>query len=150
MKGYLGDEEKTKSVIKEIDGIRWYITGDKGHIDEDGFVTIVDRYSRFAKIGGEMVSLGLIEQEIGKLLDENSQIAITAIADSKKGEKIVLLLEGDKDLEELKAQIKELGLNPLYVPSSYYKVDIIPKLGTGKADFKGAKRLAMELDNRIR
>jgi acyl-[acyl-carrier-protein]-phospholipid O-acyltransferase/long-chain-fatty-acid--[acyl-carrier-protein] ligase len=147
MKGYLGDEEKTKSVIKEIDGIRWYITGDKGHIDEDGFVTIVDRYSRFAKIGGEMISLGLVEQDIGKLLNEYSQIAITAIADSKKGEKIVLLLEGDKDLEELKQQIKELKLNPLYIPSSYYKVDKIPKLGTGKADFKGAKRLAMKLDN---
>jgi acyl-[acyl-carrier-protein]-phospholipid O-acyltransferase/long-chain-fatty-acid--[acyl-carrier-protein] ligase len=146
MKGYLGDKEKTKSVIKEIDGIRWYITGDKGHIDEDGFVTIVDRYSRFAKIGGEMISLGLVEQEIGKLLNEYSQIAITAIADSKKGEKIVLLLEGDKDLEELKQQIKELKLNPLYIPSSYYKVDEIPKLGTGKADFKGAKRLAMELE----
>lgn len=146
MKGYLGDKDKTKSAIKEIDGIRWYITGDKGHIDEDGFVTIVDRYSRFAKIGGEMISLGYIEQEIGKLLDENSQIAITAIADSKKGEKIVLLLEGDKDLEELKTEIKELGLNPLYIPSSYYKVDVIPKLGTGKSDFKGVKRLAITLD----
>jgi len=149
MKGYLGDEEKTKSVIKEIDGIRWYITGDKGHIDEDGFVTIVDRYSRFAKIGGEMVSLGLVEEEISKLVDENSQIAITAIPDSKKGEKIVLLLEGEKDLEELKGQIKELGLNPLYIPSGYYKVDNIPKLGTGKSDFKGIKRLAMELSSSI-
>ncbi len=52
MKGYLKDEKKTKDVIREIDGIRWYITGDKGHIDEDGFVTIVDRYSRFAKLVG--------------------------------------------------------------------------------------------------
>ena len=91
MKGYLGDEEKTKSVIKTIDGIRWYVTGDKGYVDEDGFLTIVDRYSRFAKLGGEMVSLGLVESEIAKLLDEDSQIAITAIPDDKKGEKVVLL-----------------------------------------------------------
>jgi len=145
MKGYLGDEEKTKSVIKEIDGIRWYVTGDKGHIDEDGFVTIVDRYSRFAKIGGEMVSLGLVESEIGKLLDEDEQISVTAIPDAKKGEKLVLLFEGERDLDELKSEIRGLGINPLFVPSDYFKVDEIPKLGTGKADFKGAKRLAFEL-----
>ncbi len=145
MKGYLGDPEKTKSVIKEIDGIRWYVTGDKGHIDEDGFVTIVDRYSRFAKIGGEMVSLGMVEQEINRLIDEDSQIAVTAIADPKKGERLVLLLEGKKDLDELKTEIKSLGMNPLFVPSNYFKVEEIPKLGTGKADFKGIKKLAEQL-----
>jgi acyl-[acyl-carrier-protein]-phospholipid O-acyltransferase/long-chain-fatty-acid--[acyl-carrier-protein] ligase len=145
MKGYLKDKERTKSVIKEIDGIRWYISGDKGHIDEDGFITIVDRYSRFAKIGGEMVSLGLVEQEIGKLIDEDSQIAITALPDSKKGERLVLLLEGEKEIEELKKDIKELKINPLYIPSIYIKVVEIPKLGTGKSDFKGIKKLAMEL-----
>jgi len=145
MKGYLGDEEKTKEVIREIDGIRWYISGDKGHVDEDGFLTIVDRYSRFAKVGGEMVSLGLVEQEIGKLINEESQIAVTAIPDAKKGEKIVLLLEGTKELDELKEEIKTLNLNPLFVPSSYFKVDVVPKLGTGKADFKGAKKMALEL-----
>ena len=148
MKGYLGDEEKTKSVIKEIDGIRWYISGDKGHLDSDGFLTIVDRYSRFAKVGGEMVSLGLVESEIGKLIDENSEIAITAIPDAKKGERVVLMLQGEKDLNLLKTEIKELGMNPLYIPSSYFKVDEIPKLGTGKADFKGAKKMALELNEK--
>jgi len=145
MKGYLKDEKKTKEVIKEINGIRWYITGDKGHVDEDGFLTIVDRYSRFAKVGGEMVSLGLVESEIGKLLGENDQISVTAIPDVKKGEKIVLLLEGEKALDVLKEEIKGLGINPLFLPSAYYKVEAVPKLGTGKADFKGAKRLALEL-----
>jgi len=145
MKGYLGDPEKTASVIKEIDGIRWYISGDKGHLDKDGFLTIVDRYSRFAKVGGEMVSLGLVETEINKLIDENSQISVTAIPDAKKGERLVLLLEGTKDLDELKVEIKGLGLNPLFVPSSYFKIDEVPKLGTGKADFKGAKKLAIDL-----
>ena len=145
MKGYLGDPEKTASVIKEIDGIRWYISGDKGHLDKDGFLTIVDRYSRFAKVGGEMVSLGLVETEINKLIDEESQISVTAIPDAKKGERLVLLLEGTKDLDELKVEIKGLGLNPLFVPSSYFKVDEVPKLGTGKADFKGAKKLAIDL-----
>jgi acyl-[acyl-carrier-protein]-phospholipid O-acyltransferase/long-chain-fatty-acid--[acyl-carrier-protein] ligase len=148
MKGYLGDREKTKTVIKEIDGIRWYISGDKGHLDSDGFLTIVDRYSRFAKVGGEMVSLGLVESEIGKLIDENSQISITAIPDAKKGERLLLLLEGEQDLDELKKEIRVLKINPLFIPSSYFKVEEIPKLGTGKADFKGAKRLALKLINK--
>jgi acyl-[acyl-carrier-protein]-phospholipid O-acyltransferase/long-chain-fatty-acid--[acyl-carrier-protein] ligase len=145
MKGYIGDPEKTASVIKEIDGIRWYITGDKGRLDSDGFLTIVDRYSRFAKVAGEMVSLGLVEAEINKLLGENDQIAIAALPDEKKGEKLVLLLEGEMEVKTLQAKIKELGLNPLFVPSEYYKVEVLPKLGTGKADFKGAKSVAKEL-----
>jgi acyl-[acyl-carrier-protein]-phospholipid O-acyltransferase/long-chain-fatty-acid--[acyl-carrier-protein] ligase len=145
MKGYIGEPEKTASVIKELDGIRWYVSGDKGRLDEEGFLTIVDRYSRFAKIGGEMVSLGLVEGEINKLLDDESQVAIVALPDEKKGEKLILLLEGVMELEELKVQIKSLEMNPLFVPSEYYKVDELPKLGTGKADFKGAKKLASEL-----
>ena len=145
MKGYLKDEAKTDEVIKTIEGERWYVTGDKGHVDEDGFLSIVDRYSRFAKIAGEMVSLGLVEGEIGKILSEDEQIALTAIPDDKKGERLVLLFEGERDLDELKEAIKGIGMNPLFVPSSYFKVDVIPKLGTGKADFKGAKRVALEL-----
>ena len=145
MKGYLKNEEKTAEVIKIIEGKRWYVTGDKGHVDEDGFLSIVDRYSRFAKIAGEMVSLGLIEGEIGKILSEDEQISLTAIPDEKKGERLVLLFEGSRELDELKVAIKGIGMNPLFVPSSYFKVDEIPKLGTGKADFKGAKKVALVL-----
>ncbi|MCF6207096.1 MAG: acyl-[ACP]--phospholipid O-acyltransferase [Sulfurovum sp.] len=148
MKGYLGDPEKTASVIKEIDGIRWYVTGDKGHLDEDGFLTIVDRYSRFAKIGGEMVSLGLVEQEIGKVINEDEKIAVTAIPDEKKGEAVVLLFEGERKIDEVMRAVGTLGMNPLFVPSKAFKVDAIPVLGTGKADFKGAKQLAEKLAKR--
>jgi acyl-[acyl-carrier-protein]-phospholipid O-acyltransferase/long-chain-fatty-acid--[acyl-carrier-protein] ligase len=145
MKGYIKNEAKTKEVIKEIDGIRWYVTGDKGYLDEDGFLTIVDRYSRFAKIGGEMVSLGLVEGEILKTLSEEERICLAAVPDSKKGEKIVLMLEGDLEIDELKKRIKELNLNPLFIPSLYYKVEQIPKLGSGKTDLKGAKSMALKL-----
>ncbi len=147
MKGYISDPEKTASVIKEIDGIRWYITGDKGRLDEDGFLTIVDRYSRFAKVAGEMVSLGLVEGEIAKILGEHDQVAVAALPDAKKGEKLVLLLEGDMELNDLKEKIKSLEMNPLFVPSEYFKVEELPQLGTGKADFKGAKKLAKELSD---
>jgi acyl-[acyl-carrier-protein]-phospholipid O-acyltransferase/long-chain-fatty-acid--[acyl-carrier-protein] ligase len=68
MQGYLNNaadgNNKTQQVIKVIDGIRWYDTGDKGHLGLDGFLTIVDRYSRFAKLGGEMISLGLVEAKV--------------------------------------------------------------------------------------
>ncbi len=145
MKGYIGEPEKTASVIYERDGVRWYITGDKGRLDEDGFLTIVDRYSRFAKIAGEMVSLGLVEREISRVLAEENQIALTALPDPKKGERLVVLLEGEMSLDQLKDAIKSLGLNPLFVPSAYYRVEALPRLGTGKADFSGVKRLAREL-----
>jgi acyl-[acyl-carrier-protein]-phospholipid O-acyltransferase/long-chain-fatty-acid--[acyl-carrier-protein] ligase len=145
MKGYIGDEQKTASAIKELDGIRWYITGDKGRLDEDGFLTIVDRYSRFAKVAGEMVSLGLVESEIAKVLGENDQISVSALPDVKKGEKLVLLLEGDMEVDDLKEKIKSLEMNAFFVPSEYFKVDELPKLGTGKADFKGSKKLALSL-----
>lgn len=145
MKGYIGDPEKTASVIKEIDGIRWYITGDKGRLDEDGFLTIVDRYSRFAKLAGEMVSLGFVEAQIQKIIPEEDQIAITAIPDEKKGEKLVLLMEGETEIEVLKEKIKSLEMNPLYMPSEYFKVETLPKLGSGKSDFKGLKKLALAL-----
>ena len=147
MKSYLKDEQKTSSVIKTIDSIRWYVTGDKGRVDEDGFLTIVDRFSRFAKVAGEMVSLGLVEKEIRDILNEENQISISAIADEKKGEKLILLLEGDMELDVLKQNIKNIELNPLFVPSEYYKVEKLPVLGTGKADYKASKNLSQELSN---
>ncbi|MCB1905308.1 MAG: acyl-[ACP]--phospholipid O-acyltransferase, partial [Gammaproteobacteria bacterium] len=123
---------------------RWYKTGDKGHLDEDGFLTIVDRYSRFAKIGGEMISLGAVEAAIGKLLPENAEVLATALPDGKKGEKVVLLFAGNIALDELKRLIDQSGLNPLMRPAELIPVEAIPKLGSGKNDFSQAKRLALE------
>jgi len=144
MKGYL--KNSSQDVIKEINGKRYYMTGDKGYIDRDGFVYIVDRYSRFAKIGGEMISLGAVEEKISKLIDTAvTQIAVTAIRDIKKGERLVLLLEGEMEIDALKREIKESKLHPLYTPTLYFKVKEIPKLGTGKSDFKRIKQMAIEL-----
>jgi acyl-[acyl-carrier-protein]-phospholipid O-acyltransferase/long-chain-fatty-acid--[acyl-carrier-protein] ligase len=144
MKGYIGMPEKTAEVIKVIDGIKWYVTGDKGYVDSDGFLTLVDRYSRFAKIGGEMVSMGLVEGEIEKLITPNDNIMVTAIPDDKKGEKVVLLIEGSSTIEEIKKLISESNINPLFRPSLFIKLDSLPKLGTGKADFSKAKKIALE------
>ena len=145
MKGYLNDIKKTNEVIIQKDGKRWYITGDKGHIDEDGFLTIVDRYSRFAKIGGEMISLGAVEEAIREILPEDIDIVAANVPDSKKGEAVVLLYHGDMEIDELKELIKTSNLNPLMIPSHYFRVEEMPKLGSGKSDLKLAKKLALEL-----
>ncbi|MCP3867318.1 MAG: acyl-[ACP]--phospholipid O-acyltransferase [Gammaproteobacteria bacterium] len=143
MLGYLDDPEKTADVILEMEGRRWYKTGDKGHLDKDGFLTIVDRYSRFAKIGGEMISLGAIEGAISKLLAEDAEILATALPDGKKGEQVVLLYAGI-DQAALKSVMEQSGLNPLMRPSKLIQVDAIPKLGSGKSDFSRAKQVAKE------
>lgn len=146
MKGYLNDSDKTEAVLVEKDGVRWYKSGDKGKLDEDGFLIILDRYSRFAKLGGEMVSLGAVEAKITQVID-NEEIEVLAVAlpDPSKGEQVVLLVAGTTDMDSLKAQIRKSDLNPLMMPKEYLAVEAIPKLGTGKADFAQAKKIAAEL-----
>jgi acyl-[acyl-carrier-protein]-phospholipid O-acyltransferase/long-chain-fatty-acid--[acyl-carrier-protein] ligase len=148
MKGYLKMPEKTAEVIELIDGYRWYRTGDKGHLDEDGFLTIVDRYSRFAKIGGEMISLTTVEEEILDVCnDKGIEIAATCLPDQRKGEKIVLLSTSLLDKNELKKILSDAKINPLYHPSKVIVVDEIPKLGSGKTDFGATKKIALVNDH---
>ena len=145
MKGYLKDPERTAQAIAVINGKRWYKTGDKGHVDEDGYLTIVDRYSRFAKLGGEMVSLGSVDFKISEspLFDEIDHFAV-AVPDGSKGEKIVLVYAGEKSEDEVKSMLREIGLPALMVPGAVVKVENLPKLGSGKSDFQTGKKIAME------
>ncbi len=144
MKGYLNAPDKTADAVIDLDGTRWYKTGDKGHLDEDGFLTIVDRYSRFAKLGGEMISLGAVEEQVRRVLrDPELEIAAINLPDEKKGERIVLLAAADIDPDGLRKALLDAGANPLSIPSEVLRVEAIPKLGSGKTDFGGAKRLAL-------
>jgi acyl-[acyl-carrier-protein]-phospholipid O-acyltransferase/long-chain-fatty-acid--[acyl-carrier-protein] ligase len=144
MKGYLRAPEKTAEAVVELDGMRWYKTGDKGHLDADGFLSIVDRYSRFAKLGGEMVSLGALEEQVRAVLKQPElELAAVNLPDEKKGERIVLLAAAEIDPEALRKGLLEAGANPLSIPSEVRQVEAIPKLGSGKTDFGGAKRLAL-------
>lgn len=146
MQGYLKDPDRTNSVIVNIDGIRYYRTGDKGYLDEDGFLTIVDRYSRFAKLGGEMVSLGAVEKKIQETpVLEGCDYLVTTIPDAAKGEKIVLLYQGEKEGKQVLAELRACDFPPIMLPSLAFPVEKVPKLGTGKADFTTAKKLAKEL-----
>ena len=148
MKGYLNNPHKTADVIAEIDGRRWYKTGDKGHLDTDGFLTIVDRYSRFAKIGGEMVSLAAVEKTVRDVLsDEEIDLAAVNLKDEKKGEKVVLLVQQDVDIDTIRSSLIQAEVNPLMIPATCYPVAEVPKLGSGKTDFSALKNLALALDS---
>lgn len=146
MKGYWQDPEKTASVIVEIDGKRWYKSGDKGKLDADGFLTILDRYSRFAKLGGEMISLSAVELALSELnLGENVEIAALAIPDPTKGERVALLIaKTDLDSSQIKEQILASDLPALYKPGLIEILGEIPKLGSGKIDYVGAKKQLLE------
>ena len=142
MKEYLNNKEKTQEALINIDDKVWYKTGDKGHIDKDGFITIVDRYSRFAKIAGEMVSLSAVEEAIAKIINnDEAKCVCVNIPDEKKGEGIVLLI--DQDIYNLKNKIVTSGINPLWIPSKIVNVDEIPMLGAGKVNFGESKLIAL-------
>ncbi len=140
--GYLGQPEKTSEVLK--DG--WLITGDLGRLDEDGFLHIEGRLSRFSKIGGEMVPHGTVEEAILSALEinpgEGPVIAIASREDSAKGEALVLLTSIEIDLANLRSKLSDAGLANLWIPKAHKKVDSIPTLATGKLDLKGIKDLA--------
>lgn len=140
MLGYLNDPEKTAQAIVTLDNRRWYKTGDKGHLDEDGFLTIVDRYSRFAKIGGEMISLGAVEEKARNIFDNpDIELAAVALSDEKKGERIILCVAGssaDTTPAELRQQLLNGGMEGLMLPAEIQVMPELPKLGTGKMDYK--------------
>jgi acyl-[acyl-carrier-protein]-phospholipid O-acyltransferase/long-chain-fatty-acid--[acyl-carrier-protein] ligase len=145
MKGYLNAPQKTAEVITEIDGQRWYKSGDKGHLDENGFLIIVDRYSRFAKLGGEMISLTAVEEIIRKALqDPDLELVAVNIPDEKKGEKIVLLITSDITAKDLKNTLLNAGVNPMMLPAKVFNVEDIPKLGSGKTDFSLSKKVVLK------
>ncbi len=145
MKGYLNDAEKTAQAVVMQEGVRYYKTGDKGHVDGDGFITIVDRYSRFAKIGGEMISLGSVEEQLEGVFDASVACIALSLDDAKKGEKIVLLYEGQWSEEQMRHAVKQSKVLPLMQPSRYLHVNVLPRLASGKRDLNRAKEIAQEM-----
>ncbi|MBT5910143.1 MAG: AMP-binding protein, partial [Opitutae bacterium] len=141
--GYLGEPERTLEVLP---GDGWFHTGDLGRFDEDGFLFIEGRLSRFSKIGGEMVPHGTVEQAVAKALgvedSDKPLVAIGSKADPAKGESLVLLAVPEVDFDDLRKLLSEAGLANLWIPKEIKPVDEIPMLPTGKLDLKGIARLA--------
>jgi len=143
MAGYLNQAERTAEVLR--DG--WYVTGDIARIDDEGFLTITDRLSRFSKIAGEMVPHLKVEEAILGVLGEAS-CAVTGVPDEQRGERLVALyVDPSVTPAELWQRLTETDLPRLWLPKreNLHRVDALPQLGTGKLDLRGVKLRAQVL-----
>src|SRR5215467_14161422 len=142
--GYLHDHKQTAEVLR--DG--WLKTGDIGRFDEDGFLYIEGRLSRFSKIGGEMVPHEAIEQKIIDLLGlsgrDERPIAVIGVQDEAKGEALVLLSAVDINIAELREKMHEAGVPNLWIPKYVQRLEAIPVLASGKLDLKRCQECATE------
>jgi acyl-[acyl-carrier-protein]-phospholipid O-acyltransferase / long-chain-fatty-acid--[acyl-carrier-protein] ligase len=145
--GYLNDPERTAEVVHN----GWFKTGDIGRFDEDGFLYIEGRLSRFSKIGGEMVPHEALEQKIITALGLDGQserlVAIAGVSDPVKGEAVVLLVALDVDPTLLRTKLNEAGVPNLWIPKRINRVESIPVLASGKLDLAKCKELAVRPKN---
>ncbi len=148
--GYLGDPKITTAVLHS----GWFRTGDIGRVDDDGFLFIEGRISRFSKIAGEMVPHETIEAAVNKVLDldheSERKIAIIGIPDTQKGEAIVLLstFAGptlEQECIDLRYKLLDAGIPSLWCPKHIVPVTEIPVLASGKLDLKGCESLAKRI-----
>jgi len=146
MKEYLNNPEKTKEVL--VDG--WYNTGDIVKIDEQGFVTITDRLTRFSKLAGEMISHSAVEEALQKALGcTPDKLAVTGISDDKKGEKLIVVYVNELGSpEDFQDTVRSMDIPNLWKPNqnAWVAVDKLPTLGTGKLDLKGLKSVATKME----
>jgi len=143
-RGYVDDPEASASVLR--DG--WFVTGDLARFDEDGFLYIEGRLSRFSKTGGEMVPHITVEQTIIEVLGwqdaEAQPVVVVGVPDSAKGEVLVALTVRHVDVAEMREKLTAAGLPNLWIPKRVVRVEEIPQLKSGKLDLQGCRRIAEE------
>jgi acyl-[acyl-carrier-protein]-phospholipid O-acyltransferase/long-chain-fatty-acid--[acyl-carrier-protein] ligase len=141
--GYLDDPKRSSEVLN--DG--WFRTGDLGRFDEDGFLFIEGRLSRFSKIGGEMVPHETVETRIVELLElprDERVIAVAGVPDEAKGEALVLLTVCDIESKDLRDKLSAAGVPNLWIPKTIKRIESIPVLASGKLDLTRCKEIALE------
>jgi len=122
----------------------WHDTGDVVSVDEDGYITIRGRMKRFAKIGGEMISLAVVENCASALWPDNMHAAV-AVPDGRKGEQIILITDGrEANRSDFIGWVRNHGVSELAVPRQVLTLDAIPLLGTGKTDYTRVEALVRE------
>jgi acyl-[acyl-carrier-protein]-phospholipid O-acyltransferase/long-chain-fatty-acid--[acyl-carrier-protein] ligase len=143
MLGYLNQPARTQDVFRDD----WYVTGDIARIDDEGFVTITDRLSRFSKIAGEMVPHLKVEEAILGVLGDIACV-VTGVPDEQRGERLVALYVHETATPaEIWQRLSDTALPRLWLPKreNLYRVDALPQLGTGKLDLRGVKARAQAL-----
>jgi acyl-[acyl-carrier-protein]-phospholipid O-acyltransferase/long-chain-fatty-acid--[acyl-carrier-protein] ligase len=139
MGGYI-NIERPDVIEAPKDG--WHDTGDIVNIDSEGFVTILGRAKRFAKIAGEMVSLTAVERIAEEVWPDNRH-AVVAVSDDKKGERLILITDkGDADVSRLTNWAKENGTPVLAIPKKILRIETVPVLGSGKTDYVTLQKMA--------
>ncbi len=136
MKGYLNDFEETSMRIRH----GWYDTGDMGYIDEDGFLWHSGRLKRFVKIGGEMISLVKVEDVLEKLLPQDVACSIVEVPDALKGVKIIAAVTKKIDERKILKLMSE-HLPNIALPKQFIVVEDLPKMGSGKIDFRSVTEI---------
>ncbi|MFZ0282211.1 MAG: AMP-binding protein [Bacteroidales bacterium] len=140
MKGYYDDPELTAEVL--VDG--WYNTGDMGFFDADGYLWHAGRFKRFAKVGGEMISLVKVENILEKVLPEGVSCCVVEIPDDKKGSYIVATVSAEVNKTEiLRKMLKELPI--IALPRQFIIIKELPMMSTGKIDFRSVTRMVREI-----
>ena len=141
MQGYMTIEKP--GVLKPLsDG--WYDTGDIVKIDSEGFVTIEGRAKRFAKVGGEMVSLTAVEQVVAELYPQ-SLLGVLTVFDDKKGEQLVLVCNNSEvKIDAIRQHCKQKGFSELWIPKKVVFIKDIPVLGSGKFDYMSVSKILKE------
>ncbi len=148
MRGYLNQPDRTGKAL--VDG--YYNTGDMARLDDEGFLFITGRLSRFSKIGGEMVPHLKVEECLQEIMQDAACLVI-GIPDAQRGERLIVLhTHPELTPATMVEHLNQAGLPALWIPkpNQFFAVDAIPTLGTGKTDLRKSTELAVELDPRVK
>ncbi|PCJ26872.1 MAG: bifunctional acyl-ACP--phospholipid O-acyltransferase/long-chain-fatty-acid--ACP ligase [SAR86 cluster bacterium] len=141
MQGYLNDLEESSLRLKS----GWYDTGDLGYLDEDGFIWHKGRLKRFVKIGGEMISLVMVEETLNDLTPEDVECCVVELPDAKRGSKIVAVTNSKVDQQKINKLLSKEIPN-LALPKKYVLVPDLPRMGSGKTDFRTLTKMVLAME----